>query len=368
MVEFIVESDWEGQRLGKFLFAHLPSTPGSVIYRAFKKKDVKINGVRSSIQTVLRSNDHIVAYLAAKVDLGDEAENLVRQKKWDGLTALQSTPVVNIAYEDEDLIIVVKPQGIASVSNDNRQPSAGGTLLGELSKVPDYKSDPAKNFVQTLPKSIPFDEQVQKWWESSRPPLDSGFPAVCHRLDVNTGGLLMFAKNTSCLEQVMIAQKNRLVTKRYLCVVAGKPLVEEARLSAWLEKDSDAGRVYIHEYAHARSLPITTIYKTIASNGILSVLTVELVTGRTHQIRAHLARIGHPILGDSKYGSNAINRRHKASRQLLWAYSLTFQDNLDSCLNTAAGKTIISVPDFSKPHDEVSALLDSCACCLDKSD
>ena len=149
---------------------------------------------------------------------------------------------------------------------------------------------------------------------------------ACHRLDAQTGGLLLLAKSERAREEAVAAFAAHQVRKVYRCLVRGAPQPPESTLRAWLEKDAQAARVRILDAPRKGALPIETRYRTLAREGELSRLEVEIPTGRTHQIRAQLAHIGHPILGDDKYGDRALNRRHGVRAQQLWAVRLTLWD------------------------------------------
>ena len=334
-----------GKRLDRFLFSTFPEIPGAVFFKAFKKKDVKVNGKRVREDILVAEGDIVQVYLpsgsipeherpAAGNGSGEreqpEAASVLNGREREGsrngedlrrgrFPALPADFLPEIAYEDDALLIVVKPQGIlvqgAMPDSDSGQGRASQEDAG-------------------------FDDAIRAWWSENRPALPAGFPALCHRLDRNTGGLLMFAKSSEALQAVMQKLKSHQIRKHYQCLVAGKPDPPVAEVKAWLEKDASKGRVYIHETPKANAVPICTRYRTLSSDGSVSRLEVEIITGRTHQIRAQLARLGHPILGDSKYGSNAVNRRHHIHRQALWSCRLDFLFPSAGPLSDVAGRTV----------------------------
>ena len=160
---------------------------------------------------------------------------------------------------------------------------------------------------------------------------------LCHRLDRNTGGLILIAKNKPTLDILCDKIKNNEVKKYYLCLVAGVPSQKSATLHGYLFKDSKSSRVFISDTRQKNTMHITTKYSLLHTKNNTSMLEVELITGRTHQIRAHLAHIGLPIIGDGKYGLNKINRQYPYKFQALWSYKMIFQfgdQNLLSYLNT----------------------------------
>jgi 23S rRNA pseudouridine955/2504/2580 synthase len=175
-------------------------------------------------------------------------------------------------------------------------------------------------------------------------------PALCHRLDRNTGGLVIIAKNQACLSIMLDKLEAREIKKYYQCLVKGRMEKPEAQLKAFLWKDSSKSRVFVSEHKTAGSLEIITKYKVVEYNPSMDVsrLEVELVTGRTHQIRAHLAFIGHPVLGDGKYGTNAINRSFGLKQQALWACRIKFAfTKSGSLLNYLNGKEFSVEPGFN---------------------
>ena len=149
---------------------------------------------------------------------------------------------------------------------------------------------------------------------------------ACHRLDAQTGGLLLLAKTERARDEAMAAFAQRKIHKTYRCIVRGTPSPDEAVLHAFLRKDAKKARVYVFSTPQPGALPIETRYRLLERQGELSRLEVEIATGRTHQIRAQLAEIGYPILGDDKYGDRALNRRYGARTQRLWAVRLTLWD------------------------------------------
>ena len=164
-------------------------------------------------------------------------------------------------------------------------------------------------------------------------------PALCHRLDTGTSGLVIVAKTPEAEELFLAAIKNREVKKTYLCVTFGRPMPPDATLGGYLLKDADRGIVKIVEEKQPGAKEVETRYETIAVSGRLALLKVQLITGRTHQIRAHMASIGCPILGDSKYGNNTANRELKLKYQALCAWELTMPRFNQPDFEFLSGKT-----------------------------
>lgn len=209
---------------------------------------------------------------------------------------------VCVVYEDDALVIAEKPPGMET-QGENSAESAVAELLG-------------------------------------------GPVFACHRLDAMTGGLLIFAKTEAAREAVEAALKAGLIQKTYRCIVKGAPKPEAARLTAYLTKNAESARVTISEKPAPGAKRVETGYRVLAQANGLSLLEIALYTGRTHQIRAHMTFLGHPLLGDDKYGDRALNKAWGAKRQALWAVSLEFSDALAGELAAAAGKRFESAPIF----------------------
>jgi 23S rRNA pseudouridine955/2504/2580 synthase len=295
---FIVGEKDQGKRADRFLQNQLPDLPFSLLAKTFRKRDVKVNGARVKENHILSTGDRVELYLS------DEF-----------LNAPKHNPHIPVVYEDANILVVNKPQGIP-VQDD---------------------------------KGASVEKAMQSAYTDT---VSEGFPALCHRLDRNTGGLLLLAKNQKALNILLEKFKEREICKLYRCVICGLPDKPYDRLQAFLLKESENSRVKIFNRQVPGSLPIQTNYRVLETDGELSLLEVELVTGRTHQIRAHLAFLGYPILGDGKYGLNAMNRRYGVKKQLLWSTGIRFRFTQDaSCLNYLNGKTI------SLPEKNLSEML-----------
>ena len=260
----------EGQKLGIFLRRALPALSESTIRRAFASRDVKLDGRRVPADTVLRAGQELKVYLP------DTAE----------ADASPAAPP-EIVYEDDSVLLVNKRAGI-SVEKDAR----GGVTLTDLC---------ASYMAAKDPSAFP--------------------PAACHRLDNRTCGLCLFAKTPEALAILQDAFRRRSLEKYYVCLVRGVMKPSSAVCHAWLVKDPLRAEVRITDRQVPGARPIVTGYETLVS-GPVSRLRVHLITGRTHQIRAHLAALGHPVLGDDLYGDREFNRREKARSLKLCAVSL----------------------------------------------
>lgn len=288
-----------------------PGLPVNALYKALRKKDIKINGTRIRDICRVYSGDRIDIYIADKILQGDPLAGMVPNRGF--------VPV----YEDCNILIVNKEQGIPVHPDRDRQDN---TLIN---RVHDYLAQKGE-FVPGKPGSFT--------------------PALCHRLDRNTGGLIIIAKNSTVLDIILNKIKSREIKKFYQCLAYGKMPFRSAELRAFLLKNEQKSRVFIYDSRVKDSLEIITRYRVLNYKSDISRLEIELVTGRTHQIRAHLAHIGHPVIGDGKYGSNSINRSAGLKQQALWACRLEFDFVTPSgVLNYLKGKVFEADPDWSQP-------------------
>ncbi len=254
----------QGQRLDAALRRTFPELPTWALRDAFTRRDVKLDGRR--VRPDLR------------VQGGELAQIYVAER----------APVLDVVYEDEELLLINKRPGI-SVTED----AGGGATLTEL----------AARYARER---------------------GEGAPQPVHRLDNQTSGLVLFAKTPEAQTILEDAFRQRLPRKEYTCLVRGVPKPPQALCRAYLRKDAAAARVTILDHDAPGCKPIATAYETLEA-GPVSRLRVELITGRTHQIRAHLAAMGHPLLGDDVYGDRAFNRANKARRLMLCATRLTLR-------------------------------------------
>ena len=282
-------------RLDKYLMQQYPTLGLGRLNKALRENKIKLNGKKQPLNTRVLNGDTITLYI--KEEQLDTASS-------GGPLYLQARAPAEIVYEDDDLLIANKPAGLVV-----------------------EKEGEADTLIHRVMLSLRNSGEK------------SVTPRLCHRLDTGTSGLVLVAKNEKAEQFLTGLIRQRAIKKYYLCVTFGRPTPEKATLSGWLYKDAEKGLVYVREKKQPGAKDVITKYETLASSGRLALLKVELVTGRTHQIRAHLASIGCPILGDSKYGNNAANRELKLKYQALCAWELVFPSVSDEHFAHLSGRT-----------------------------
>ena len=287
MIEFTIGPFDAGQRLDRFLAKAVPLLPASLAQKYIRLKRIKLGGKRVDRDTRLKEGDVLQLYI------NDEFFDKPRE---DNAYLTVAAPKLNIVYEDEHILLVDKRPGLAVHPHDGAE--YGRTLIDHIQA---------------------YLYQKKEW----RPREENAFtPALCNRIDRNTGGIVIAAKTAEALRVMNQKIKDRELDKRYLAIVEGTPKPRDGSLKGYLFKDAKKNRVFVTDTPQAGSKSCQTNYKTIASKNGLSLVECELITGRTHQIRAQFAHAGHPLLGDGKYGK--LDKRFDRNYQALYSYKLTF--------------------------------------------
>ncbi len=294
MKTIVIEKNDADQRLDKYLTKRFPNLPQALLYKYIRIKRIKLNRKRAEISTRLQVGDVLDLYI------NDEFLEAA-PKHYDFLSASKQ---LDILYEDDDVLLLNKKAGLLCHPDD-------------------------REFVDTLISRVKRYLYEKGAYD---PDEESAFtPALVNRIDRNTSGIVIAAKTAEALRILNQKMKDRELSKRYLCVVHGRPQKDSDLLEGWLEKDAQKNKVRIYKNKPSPTAKqIRTAYRVLRSDGTLSLLEIELLTGRTHQIRAHLAAIGHPLLGDGKYGTNARNKASGLKKQCLCSYRLEFRFTTDA--------------------------------------
>ena len=306
MREIVISKNEAGQRLDKFLGKYMKLAGKSFFYKMMRKKNITLNGKKADGSEKLEEGDSVKLFLADEtIDKFREAAPEIHYP----------TANLNIIYEDEDVILINKPAGMLSQKAEADDVSLVEYLLGYLMK----KGDVTKESLSTFK------------------------PGVCNRLDRNTSGIVICGKSLKGLQSMSSMLKERTLDKYYTCIVKGQ-MKQGATLKGYLLKDEKTNQVKLFDQPKEGASYICTSYEPIDGNRNCTLVRVKLVTGRSHQIRAHLASVGHPILGDSKYGDPAANRwvreQYQVKRQLL--HSTELQIPADLAGMKISGKKVIA--------------------------
>jgi len=311
MREFIIDENSAGQRLDRFLGKYMTKAPTSFFYKMMRKKNITLNGKKCEGPERLNAGDVVKLFLA------DETIDQFRESPRTIANMTGTTPAsgaqksekpgypkpeqvkLNIVYEDKDIILINKPAGMLSQ--------------------------------KAVPSDISLNEYLIHYLLTNKKitekQLELFRPSVCNRLDRNTSGMVICGKSLPGSQVMSKLLRDRTLRKRYLCLVKGV-LKGEQRIEGFLIKDEKTNQVTVSKKQTEGSVPIVTVYRNLLDNDQVTLLEVELITGKSHQIRAHLASIGHGIIGDTKYGDESVNKlfrdRYGLKIQLLHAWRVNF--------------------------------------------
>lgn len=296
------------QRLDKLLTKYMNKAPKSFIYKMLRKKNITLNGKKATGNELLNMEDEI------KLFLSDETI-----EKFSGLGVLDTPinkPDLSIIYEDSHIMIINKPSG----------------MLSQKARIEDI------SLVDHITSYLLLNGEITK------EELKSFRPSICNRLDRNTSGIIVAGKSLMGLQVMSKILKDRSIHKYYRCIVSGK-ILKGQKIDGYLTKNAETNKVSLSTSELANSSYIQTEYRPIAIEDGITLLEVALITGRSHQIRAHLASIGHPIIGDYKYGNKKTNdgykKKYGITSQLLHSYRLELPE-IDGELSYLSGKTFIA--------------------------
>ncbi len=298
-----VKKNDAGQRLDKFLTKAVKGLPLSLMYKYIRTKKIKVNRARTQQSYMLAEGDEIQLFIRDEFFASPESDH-------GALSRIK--PKVDIVYEDAHILLLNKRPGVL-VHEDTA--AAENTLImhvkAYLAQKGEYDPDEERSFA----------------------------PALCNRIDRNTGGIVIAAKDAEALREMNEKIRRDELRKTYLCAVHGIPARREATLVGYLKKNSADNTVEVSDTKRPGYKEIITKYRVLKAQSDTALLEVELVTGRTHQIRAHLSHIGHPLLGDGKYGVNRADRQRGYKFQALYAYRLRFKEtDRDGALKYLEGR------------------------------
>lgn len=303
MKSFTIARNDSRQRVDKFIKKAVPALPSSLMQRYIRIKRIKLNGKRCENNTILSEGDLLELYINDEFFAEDPADNAFMHIKGQ----------IDVVYEDAHLLLVNKQPGLVVHEDDTKTTD---TLINRIKLYLYQKGD--------------YDPQQES----------SFAPALCNRIDRNTGGIVIAAKDAPTLRVLNQLIKDRMIDKYYLCAVHGRVDPPQGTLTAYLAKDEQSNTVTVYRRPRADTKTIITKYTRLKANDRYSLLEVELLTGRTHQIRAHMAFIGHPLVGDTKYGHARDNQDTGYRYQALYSYKLRFKEEADSAhLSYLNGKT-----------------------------
>lgn len=316
MREIIIDKNESEQRLDRFLKKYLAEAPQGFVYKMIRKKNIKVNDAKAQPETTIYEGDKIQLYLSEET-----IDKFIAKKE-----EIKSKLVPNIIYEDDNIILINKPVGILSHGASK-----------------EFEENIVDSMISYLIEKGEFVPRIQKTFT----------PSICNRLDRNTSGIIIGAKNYQSLKAINEAIKNGKVRKFYKTIVKGN-IKKEFTAEGYLSKDEDKNRVTIHEDDSEGSKKIITVIKPLINKNGYSLLEIELITGRTHQIRGHLSSLGYPVIGDRKYGNREVNKKfnekYSLNNQWLHGYKIEFNGLYDE-LDYLNGKVFIG--DFIGKESEI---------------
>ena len=314
MQELHVTENEAGQRLDKLLAKFLNQAPKSFLYKMMRKKNIVLNGKKCTGNEKLKQGDSIKLFFSDETIEKFSAGTYVTPKK-------EKINMLPIIYEDEQVLLMNKPVGVLSQKAKDSDVSAVEILINYLIETNQLSKEQFRTF----------------------------HPSICNRLDRNTSGILVAGKTLPALQEMNRFFKERTIAKYYRCLVKGRVIKNEDYIKGYLVKDQKTNKVSITKKKTEEGVPIETEYCVIQSNDEVSLLEVHLITGKTHQIRAHLASIGHPIIGGYKYGDKQINEMYRQEyglkSQLLHAYRLEMPSSDGSLAYLNDKKFVAELPD-----------------------
>lgn len=339
MKKIIVSKNEAGQKLLKLLVKYLDTAPQSFFHKMLRKKNITLNGKKADGSEVLKETDEVCLFLS------DETITGFQSSKKSGSTGVEQTggrkepkefSKIRIIYEDEDVLILNKPVGVLSQKAAPEDVSLNEWVISYLLRSGALKESDLQTFR----------------------------PGVCNRLDRNTSGLITAGKSMEGLQTLSGLFKERTLHKEYVCIVTGR-VKSGSRLKGYLEKDSHTNKVKVTATKQSEdSAFIETEYSPLVSNENYTLLKVLLITGKTHQIRAHLASVGHPLLGDGKYGNKEVNgmlrKEFGLSYQLLHAMQLSFPERIPGCHLLSNQQFFAPVPELFHRIAKSLGVYDEC--------
>ncbi len=302
MKSFTVSDKENGMRLNRYLMKHVPKLGGGEMYKSLRLKKIKLNGKKCEASSRLASGDVVDIYL----------QDSYFEKEDYALDFMKASKKLTVIYEDSNIAVVYKPAGILVHADKS-----------------EYNDTLINRYLRHL-----YDAGEYR-------PEDPFTPQLCNRLDRGTSGLVVIARNSEALTEADAIIKERYVSKYYLCITVAKP-PKDGVYDAFLRKNEKLNKVEITDAPLHGSKDIHTGIRTVNNKSGLWLVEIDLITGRPHQIRAHLSNLGAPILGDEKYGNVSLNKKYDIRRQALCSYKLAFSDDLSKFkkLDYLRGKTI----------------------------